>query len=260
MPSHSSLPYSHQGHGQRSGAATFVLMHFLGGSHRTWFPTLPYLDGEHECVALDTPGFGDAADVEGYSVEAMVEHVDRFIRGLGLQNVVLVGHSMTGKVAVVLASRSPEYLKGLVLVAPSPPGPQPMSEADRDQQRAYGKTRPEAEAFVDESSAFRLPDDVREVAIADAQRVNLNAWRAWVDHGSREDWSERLGTLDYPVLLVCGEADVQVPGPDEQRRTTLAAFPHSQLEIIPEAGHLMPLQTPRALARLMLDFARQQCG
>lgn len=250
------LPHSRQGH----GAPTFVLMHYLGGSHRTWFPTLPYLDGEHECIAINTPGFGDAAQVEGYSVEAMVTHVDQCIRELGLTNCVLVGHSMTGKVAVVLASRRPDYLTGLVLVAPSPPGPQPMSDADRDQQRAYAKTRPEAEAFVDESSTLRLPDDVREVAIADAQRLNLDAWRAWVDHGSREDWTARLGTIDYPVLLVCGELDEQVPGPEEQRRTTLAAFTHSTLEVIPNAGHLMPMQTPQALAKLMLTFAREQCS
>jgi pimeloyl-ACP methyl ester carboxylesterase len=134
-----------------------------------------------------------------------------------------------------------------------------MTDADRDKQRAYAKTRAEAEDFVDESSAFRLPDDIREVAIADAQRVNLDAWRAWVDHGSREDWSQRLGSIDLPVLLICGEADEQVPGPDEQRRTTLAAFTRTQLEVIPGAGHLMPMQTPRALAELMLTFAREQC-
>ncbi|MCD4864734.1 alpha/beta fold hydrolase [Pseudomonas sp. PLB05] len=247
------LPHSQQG----SGSPTFVLMHFLGGSHRTWFPTVPYLDGKHRCVALNTPGFGDAAEVEGYSVAEMADQVDASIRALGLDRCILVGHSMTGKVAVVLAARRPEYLVGLILVAPSPPGPQPMSEADRDAQRAYGKSRAEAEAFVDESSAHRLPDPIREVVIADAQRLNLQAWRAWVDHGSREDWSDRIETLDYPVLLVCGADDQQVPGPDEQRRTTLAAFPNSRLEVIPGAGHLMPLQTPQALARLMLDFARK---
>lgn len=245
------LPHSIQGH----GSPAFVLMHFLGGSHRTWSPTLPYLDRTHLCAALDTPGFGDAAQVEGYSVEAMADHVDRSIRELGLTDCVLVGHSMTGKVAVVLASRHPAYLRGLVLVAPSPPGPQPMTDSERDEQRAYDKSRPAAEAFVDDSSAVRLPDHLREIAIADAEHVNLAAWRAWVDHGSREDWSSRLGTMNYPVLLICGGADQQVPGPDEQRATTLEAFPHSQLEVIPEAGHLMPLQTPQALAKLMLAFA-----
>ncbi|MDR5827869.1 alpha/beta hydrolase [Caballeronia sp. LP006] len=246
------LPYSRQGQGD----VTFVLMHFLGGSHRTWFPTLPFLDHEHLCVALDTPGFGDAAHIEGYSVSEMADHIDATIRALQLERCVLVGHSMTGKIAVVLAARKPDYLAGLILVAPSPPGPQPMSEQDREQQRAYGKTRPEAEAFVDESSAHRLPDDVREVAIHDAQRVDLVAWRAWVDGGSKEDWSDRIGTLDYPALLVCGADDKQVPGPDEQRMTTLKHFPNGNVSVIDGAGHLMPLQTPRILAQEMLKFAK----
>ncbi|WP_028693916.1 alpha/beta fold hydrolase [Pseudomonas cremoricolorata] len=245
------LPHSEQG----QGPITFVLMHFLGGSHRTWGPTVPFLDRTHHCVALNTPGFGDAHDVPGYSVREMADHIDRTIGELNLKRCILVGHSMTGKVAVVLAARRPEYLHGLVLVAPSPPGPQPMSEQDRDQQREYGATRAEAEAFVDDSSFHRLPEPLREVAIADAQAVNLEAWRAWVDHGSREDWQARIGTLAYPVLLVCGADDAQVPAADEQRRTTLAPFPNGTLLTLPAAGHLMPLQTPQALAEVMLDFA-----
>ena len=246
------LPHSQQG----QGSPTFVLMHFLGGSHRTWFPTLPYLDGAHRCVALNTPGFGDAATLGGYDVSAMADQVDATIRTLGIQDCVLVGHSMTGKVAVILAARQPDYLAGLVLVGPSPPTPQPMSDTERDSQRQYGKSRSEAEAFIDQASTHRLPDAVREVAIADAQRVNLAAWRAWVDYGSREDWSSRLLPLDLPVLLICGADDQQVPGADQQRLTTLAPFSNSRLEVIPGAGHLMPLQTPQALAQLMLEFVR----
>lgn len=250
------LAHSQQG----QGSPTFVLLHFLGGSHRTWFPTLPYLDAHHRCVALNTPGFGDAAEVPGYSVSAMADQVDATIRALGLSQCIVVGHSMTGKVALVLASRQPEYLAGLILVAPSPPTPQPMSDADRDSQRAYTKTRFQAEDFVDQASAHPLPEAIREVAIADAQRVNLVAWRAWVDRGSREDWSDRLGVIDYPALLICGADDQQVPSADEQRRTTLAHLPNSRVEIIPGAGHLMPLQTPQALSRLMLDFAEEIVG
>lgn len=247
------LAHSQQG----QGSPTLVLLHYLGGSHRTWFPTLPLLDGHHRCVALNTPGFGDAAQVPGYSVSAMADQIDAKIRALGLSQCILVGHSMTGKVALVLAARRPEYLAGLIFVAPSPPGPQPMSEADREQQRAYAKTRPEAEAFVDQASAHPLPDAIREVAIADAQRVNLDAWRAWVDHGSREDWTTRIGVLDYPALLICGADDHQVPDAQEQQRTTLAHLPNSRVHVIPGAGHLMPLQTPLALSRVMLDFAQQ---
>lgn len=247
------LPHSQQGH----GPVTFVLMHFLGGSHRTWSATIPYLDRDHVCVALNTPGYGDANDVIGYTVSEMADHVDATIRELGLKNCILVGHSMTGKVAVVLASRHPDYVKGLILVAPSPPGPQPMSEEDRDEQRAYTATRAEAEAFVDNSSYHRLPDALREIAIADAEAVNLDAWRAWVDHGSNEDWSDRIGTLPYPALLICGGVDQQVPAADDQRRMTLSHFPDSELLTLPDAGHLMPYQTPQALAAPMLAFAKR---
>lgn len=247
------LPHSRQGH----GPITFVLMHFLGGSHRTWGPTVPFLDREYLCVALNTPGFGDASGSSGYSVEQMADQVDETIRRLNLKHCILVGHSMTGKVAVVLAARTPEYLRGLVLVAPSPPGPQPMSDEDRAHQRAYTATREEAEAFVDESSFHRLPDALREVAIADAQALNLEAWRAWVDHGSREDWQQRIGCLPYPALLICGADDVQVPAAREQQQTTLTHFPDSTLLTLPGAGHLMPLQTPQALAEPMLEFAHR---
>lgn len=247
------LPHSDQGQGD----LTFVLMHYLGGSHRTWFPTLPYLDRFHRCVALNTPGFGDAAGIEaGYDVSAMADQVDATIQELGLEQCILVGHSMTGKVAVAMASRKPNYLRGLVLVGPSPTTPQPMTEDEREQQLRYGKSLEEAQAFVDQASAHRLPDEVRAVAIADAQQVNLNAWRAWVTDGSREDWSQRLALMDYPTLLICGADDHQVPDPEEQRRTTLAALPNHQVKVIPGAGHLMPMQTPQALSGLMLDFAQ----
>lgn len=248
------LPYSIQGQGE----TTFVLMHYLGGSHRTWFPTLPYLDRDYRCVAINTPGFGDAAQAEGYDVAAMARQVDDTIRALQLRKVILVGHSMTGKVALALAAQQPDYLTRLVLVAPSPPGPQPMSEQDRQAQAAYQGTRQEAEAFVDGACSARLPDALREVAIADAQSASLTAWHAWPLHGSREAWDDRIGRLTLPALMVLGSEDSNVPGVEAQRDIMRTHLPQGELEIIEGAGHLMPMQTPQALAERMLAFARRR--
>ena len=247
------LPYSL--HGQASDAPVFVLLHYLGGSGHTWYPAISWLDEKHRCITLDTPGFGAAAGVSGYDVAAMVEQVDQSIRELKLDNCIVVGHSMTGKVALVLASRQPDYLRGLILVAPSPPGPQPMSNEDRRSQIDYSASREEAEQFVDTAASERLPDVVREVAIRDAQRANLDAWRAWPEKGSREDWSQRIGTVNCPALLIAGSADDQVPAPAEQQQLTLSHLPDSRLEVIEGAGHLMPMQTPQKLAELMTAFA-----
>ncbi|MBA2814643.1 alpha/beta fold hydrolase [Candidatus Pantoea persica] len=84
------LPYSVQG----MGDTTFVLMHYLGGSHSTWCATLPYLDRGFRCVVVDMPGFGEAAGIAGYDVASMANQVDETIRHLRLQQVILVGHSM----------------------------------------------------------------------------------------------------------------------------------------------------------------------
>lgn len=252
------LPYSL--HGQANEAPLFVLMHYLGGSRHTWFPTIAWLGARHRCIALDMPGFGDAQHIEGYDIASMAERVDETLRALAVTNAVLVGHSMTGKVALALAARQPDYLQGVVLVAPSPPGPQPMSEEARNSQIAYHGSREEAEHFVDNAAADRLPDVIREIAIHDARRANLNAWRAWPEKGSREDWRDRIGTLNYPALLITGSADQQVPSADEQRRLTLSHLPAGRLETIEGAGHLMPLQTPRELAERIRRFAEALQG
>ncbi|WP_380179641.1 alpha/beta fold hydrolase [Kalamiella sp. sgz302252] len=252
------LPYSL--HGKENDAPVFVLLHYLGGSGHTWYPTISWLDGQHRCVTLDTPGFGAAGEAEGYDVASMATQFDQSIRDLRLKNCILVGHSMTGKVALALASRQPDYLKGLILVAPSPPGPQPMSDEDRASQINYSGSREEAEQFVDTAASERLPDALREIAIQDAQRANLKAWRAWPEAGSREDWSEKIGTLNYPALLIAGSNDDQVPAPEDQQQLTLSHLPGSRLEVIVGAGHLMPLQTPQKLAELMLTFAAGLTG
>lgn len=245
------LPYSSQGQGE----TTLVLMHYLGGSHRTWFPALPYLDRHYHCVALDTPGFGDAAELKGYDVASMVRQVNETIRSLGLKKVILAGHSMTGKVALALAAQRPDYLEKLVLVAPSPPGPQPMSEQDRQTQASYQGTRKEAEAFVDGSCSAPLPEQVREVAIADAQSASLAAWHAWPLSGSREEWRDRIGRIDLPALLVLGSKDGNVPGVDVQQEMMQTHLPQGRLAVIEGAGHLMPMQTPQELAACIVAFA-----
>jgi len=246
------LAYSSQGR----HAPTFVLMHYLGGSHRTWFPTVPYLDAHHRCVAIDTPGFGDSADAAVLDVHSFATQIDSAIRALALTDVILVGHSMTGKIALAIAATQPDYLQGLVLVAPSPPTPQPTTEADLEAQLAYAGTRAEAEQHVDTASAERLPDHIREVAIADAQAANRDTFHAWAKHGSQEDWSTRIGKLDYPALIICGGKDDRVPSADVQAQVTLPHLPRGRIHVIEGAGHLMPMEAPQALAEVLLRFAQ----
>jgi 3-oxoadipate enol-lactonase len=61
----------------------------------------------------------------------MADDAEAVARTLELSSYVLVGHSMGGKVAQIVATRRPDGLMGLLLVAPAPPTPMPVPEAQR---------------------------------------------------------------------------------------------------------------------------------
>jgi pimeloyl-ACP methyl ester carboxylesterase len=85
------------------------------------------VDGRARCVAVNQRGWGESHATDGrYDLAAMADDVQAIVAALSLQRYVLVGHSMGGKVAQIVATRRPASLLGLVLVAPAPPTPMPV--------------------------------------------------------------------------------------------------------------------------------------
>jgi pimeloyl-ACP methyl ester carboxylesterase len=80
------------------------------------------LEAHGRCIALDHRGWGESVAKDGrYDLGAMANDVEAVVRSLDLERSVLVGHSIGGKVAQIVAKRRPKSLEGLVLVAPAPP-------------------------------------------------------------------------------------------------------------------------------------------
>ncbi len=229
-----------------------VLLHFFGSSQREWQHVIPDFSARRRCIALDMPGFGDAAALGAMSVAAMADFVDSQILQQGVGPCVVVGHSMSGKVAAVLASRAPSYLHGLVLVTPSPPSPEPMSVDARAQLLAFDGSRAAAQTYIDGVTAQRLAGPWRESAITDAMRASLPAWKAWIEHGSQEDWSQRVGLLRLPALVIAGAEDASL-GADVQRQSTLPHLLKGSLAII-AGGHALPLENPAGLRAQIEHF------
>jgi pimeloyl-ACP methyl ester carboxylesterase len=225
------------------------------------------LAGSHRCVTIDLPGFGDAAEVTGYSVAEMSDLVAARVRAAAPGAWMLIGHSMGAKVAAVVARRAEDGaaglggLVGLVLVAGSPPCPEPMDEARRQTMLGwFGEDRAahrgQAEGYIEQNSGKPLHPQVRDQAVGDVLRANRAAWVAWLERGSREDWSASVGVLKIPALLVAGTADGDL-GPDAQRRLMAPHFATVRLATLPDAGHLMPMEWPDAVARLIEGAARE---
>ena len=244
-----------------AGEPALVLMHFLGGSAREWLEVVAELGNDVRTVAIDLPGFGDSAEVGGYSVAEMADAVAETVGTLGLKRFVLVGHSLSGKVAAVLASRGMAGLEALVLVAPSPLSPEPMAGSKRDEMVAALGTvregdRERARSYVTKNELRKLEPAVLERATDDVQRMNRAAWVAWVEEGSREDWTDRVGSIMVPTLFVVGEEDSSL-GLAVQREMSLPRFSSARIQVVPECGHLVPLERPLELATILREFLAQ---
>ncbi len=99
-------------------------MHGLGGSHLNWALFAPLLTARARVLAVDLPGFGLSEPGERpATVPANVAVLERFIRKVAGGPVVLVGNSMGGMISILLASRAPDLVRGLVLVDAALPLP-----------------------------------------------------------------------------------------------------------------------------------------
>src|SRR5271169_1213825 len=106
------------------GNLAVVFLHCWGGSSRTWDRVLAALPPGYRTVAIDQRGWGSSEHPSGgFSVANLANDTAGAIEALGLERYILVGHSMGGKTAQLLASRRPKGLVGLVLVASAPPSP-----------------------------------------------------------------------------------------------------------------------------------------
>lgn len=248
---------------------TLFCLHYLGGSAREWAPLAERLHGAFDVVAIDLPGFGDAARTPGYTVDGMAGVVASKIRSLAPRRWMLVGHSMGAKIAAVLA-RSAESgalrltgLVGLVLIAGSPPGPEPIPDADRETMLRWfsgdaESSLAEARRYIANNSGPKLDAISADRAVADVLRANRAAWQAWLASGSREDWSEPVGVLHTPTLVIAG-ADDENLGPDAQHRLMAPHFAHVREVTFANAKHLLPYECTEDLARSIAEHADLVC-
>lgn len=241
---------------QRGSAQTaLVFLHYYGGSSRTWDGVADKLEHAYRIVAIDHRGWGDSgAPAQGYGIADMAADAQGVIEALGLTRYVLVGHSMGGKVAQLIASRRPQGLQGLVLVAPSPPSPTLLPQAQSAMLSGAYQSRESVEFVIDNVLTARpLDAALREQVIADSLKGAPQAKAAWPEVAMREDITAAAGAIDVPTVVICGERD-QVDRVETLQAELLPRIAHATMHILPGVGHLSPLEAPAELAQIMTGF------
>jgi pimeloyl-ACP methyl ester carboxylesterase len=239
-----------------AGSPAMVFLHYWGGSSRTWQHVVDRLVADFRTVTLDQRGWGrSAAPATGYALADLADDAQAVIAALDLEQYILVGHSMGGKVAQLIASRRPRGLMGMALIAPAPPVPLDLPLAARQGMvRAY-ETRESVAATVAQVLApdGLDPGDLESV-IEDSLAGAPAAKEAWPLSTSQEDISSALAGIEVPAIVISGEHD-RVDPPEVVRRELLPRLARAQLHVLPQVGHLSPYEAPDAVAGLVKAFA-----
>ncbi|MCJ1715154.1 alpha/beta fold hydrolase [Curtobacterium sp. VKM Ac-2922] len=243
--------------------ATAFCLHALGSSSEEFATMRTRLAGTLDLIGIDLPGFGRSSAATGTSVEEMVERVERAVGRSGATEWVLIGHSMGGKVASVVASRTIDGSNGLfglravVLLAASPLSPEPMDDERRKTMLDWAADgeigADEADTFVTANTDGPLPPEPSAMAVHDVQRADPRAWTDWLVRGSREDWSAEFPPNPVPALVLAGASDGDL-GPEAQRTLNLPHWPNGEFDVVPGAAHLLPWERPDQVAERIRAF------
>jgi proline iminopeptidase len=205
---------------------------------------------------------------------AQIADVERIRRLLGLDRVVLVGHSFGALIASLYAAEFPERVSALILVAPAPLLVLPVEGGDVLTRIAAAVPAPERMEFeswrkelLDFRARLREPDDLLADRYARFGRFfakaagvtlpagdrpgGLQPYAIFLGLGQRHDWRAAFSRVTVPVLVVHGARDLQS---EDQSRSVAAAFPKARFVVIPGAGHMVHEDAPVELAAAIREF------
>ena len=244
-----------------SGSPTLVFLHYWGGSSRTWRYVTAALVADFRTIAVDQRGWGSSDRPEtGYALADLAADAQGVIEALELDRYVLVGHSMGGKVAQLVASKRPSGLAGLVLVAPSPPSPLGLPLEVRQGMVGAYDSRESIVATVDQVLAGNaLATGDLEIVIADSLQGSPGAKAAWPLATSQEDITYDVGRINVPTIVISGTDD-RVDPPAVLERELLPRIRHAKLHLLQGVGHLAPFEAPNDVANLIRGFVTALVG
>jgi len=265
------LEWSHEG-------VALLLLHGFGNEAHIWGDFAPVVAPHYRTIAMDLRGHGESAHdpQRRYDYQSHVRDLEAITAELGIDRLVLVGHSLGGRISALFAARHPRRMAGLVLVDAGPElDARGVSRISTDVERsidlsfaslaecenalahAYPAAQPAALARM-ARHGMRKREDGRYERKTDpafhAARGQLTAAAAAAleKKTSKELW-DALAGIPCPALVVRGAAS-DVLDPDTAERMAEEVLPNARLALVPRAGHSVMTDNPEGFSEAVSSF------
>jgi pimeloyl-ACP methyl ester carboxylesterase len=237
-----------------------VLLHGLFGSARNWGAVQKALASDYRVVALDLRNHGASPHAPAMDYAAQAADIAETLAALSVERAVVLGHSMGGKAAMMLALTRPELVERLIIadIAPRPYAPalRAVVAALQASPLHAGLTRQEADqalrAAVPEAPirSFLL-QNLRFETVPPSWRIGLaeiaTAMPAIEDFAPPPD-----ARFDGPALAMAGALSPYIRA--EDHAAFRALFPRIRFVSIPRAGHWLHAENPQGFSAALEEF------
>lgn len=243
------------------GQPPLVILHGMLGSSRNWQTAGKELAGRFHVLALDLRNHGESPHAPGMTYEAMVADVLAWLDAQGLSRVTLLGHSMGGKVAMLLACRHPERIAALVVVDIAPKGYHwPAHRVEFASLNAIDLAHLASRAAAEKTLEPHIADwSMRKFLLTNLERTRDGHWRWMINlpvltaalpllESNPLTLSDRFAG---PALFIVGGKSRYVTTADHA--VIREHFPAAQIETMSAAGHNPHIGTREAFIALVLS-------
>lgn len=236
-----------------------IILHGLLGSSDNWGTLAKQLGDQFQVFALDARNHGRSPHDDAFDYAVMAEDVREFIEEHHLPPVSIIGHSMGGKTAMVLALQHPELVRKLVVVDIAPREYPHLHDEIFEALTSLDLSHYSSRNEIEQALAIKIPSlTTRQFLMKNLARednggfrwkMNLPALQGNYDRIAEEISSNR--PFGNPALFVISEQSGYVQDEDIPRIREL--FPHSVFVGL-NAGHWIHAEAPAEFARIVTVF------
>ena len=247
------LEYEEQGD---ENGIPVIFLHGYSDSWHSFEEILPYLPESIHAFALSQRGHGNSSKPESnYHPKDLAADVAAFIKELGLQKVIIAGHSLGGVVAQQFALDYPELNLAIVLIDSSP------AFRDNPAMSAFRKevlklVDPIAYEFAEKfqnSTIVKPIDSFRlKFFIEESLKMPARVWKAVNDGFMNVDYTKELHKIKQPVLIFWGDKDQICP--ESSQYKMVKEFANAKFIIYPGTGHALHWEQPLRFAEDLVSF------
>jgi pimeloyl-ACP methyl ester carboxylesterase len=207
----------------------------------------------HRVFAPDLPGHGKSPGLGKQSVEKYAEAIADWMKSIGLDQALMVGHSMGGAIAQTLAVQHPGMVTGLVLIGTG-------ARLEVNQELLYKFSIPSSTPAAIDLVIKWSWNNAKDEKLLRKVKEQMMAIRSAVIYGdflacNNFDLTGQIEHIKAPTLIIVGEHDKMTPL--DLNKQLERKIPRAKMSVISEGGHMVMLEKPEAVADEVFGFLKE---